>query len=56
MRQGNKTTLTRRGFMRSSAAAATVLAAPAILKGTRAFAGQSLIVRDWGGTYTEGFK
>jgi putative spermidine/putrescine transport system substrate-binding protein len=47
----------RRGFMKATTGlAAVALAAPTILKGNRAFAGQTLTVRDMGGAFYEGFK
>lgn len=52
-----KNHLTRRSFMQASTGlAVAALATPALLKGTRAFAGETLVVRDMGGAFYEGFK
>lgn len=56
MQQGKKTGLSRRGFIKSSTGLSVALAAPAILKGSRVFAGETLVVRDMGGSFYEGFK
>ncbi len=56
MQQGKKTALSRRSFIKSSTGLGIALAAPAILKGTRVFAGETLTVRDMGGSFYEGFK
>jgi len=49
--------MSRRGFLKgTSGLAAIALATPAILKGSRAFAGETLVVRDMGGAFYEGFK
>lgn len=54
--QEKKMMLSRRGFMKTTTALGVALAAPAILKGTRVFAGETLVVRDMGGNFYEGFK
>ncbi|OCX65384.1 ABC transporter substrate-binding protein [Thioclava sp. SK-1] len=56
MKQGKHPTVSRRTFMKTSTGLAIALAAPAVLKGNRAFAGETLMVRDMGGTFYEGFK
>ncbi|NDW01999.1 ABC transporter substrate-binding protein [Salipiger sp. PrR002] len=56
MKQGNKPTFSRRGFMKASTGLGLALAAPAVLKGNKVFAGETLMVRDMGGTFYEGFK
>jgi putative spermidine/putrescine transport system substrate-binding protein len=56
MQQANKASVSRRTFIKSSTALGLALAAPTLLKGTRVFAGETLIVRDMGGTFYEGFK
>lgn len=48
--------MTRRGFMQRSTVVAAGLSMPAILKSNRAFAGETLTVRDMGGAFYEGFK
>ncbi len=49
--------VSRRTFLKGTTGlAVSALAAPAILKSNRAFAGETLIVRDMGGAFYEGFK
>ncbi|MBO0126539.1 ABC transporter substrate-binding protein [Agrobacterium sp. OT33] len=49
--------VSRRGFMKTTTGlAAMALAAPVLLKGNRVFAGETLVVRDMGGAFYEGFK
>lgn len=52
MKQG----YTRRGFIKGSTLLAAGVAMPAILNSSRVFAGETLVVRDMGGAFYEGFK
>ncbi|MEZ2128068.1 MULTISPECIES: ABC transporter substrate-binding protein [unclassified Sinorhizobium] len=52
----NKSFSRRHFLKRTTGLAAVALAAPTILKGSRVFAGETLVVRDMGGAFYEGFK
>lgn len=56
MKQRITTSFSRRGFLKTTAGLSIALAAPAVLRGNKAFAGETLMVRDMGGTFYEGFK